>query len=332
MRHKCFLLLLPFLSLSFLGCGSADNPLSKPFMTDFEIMGPFTEGCDDYILSSQVKVLANINSVREKLTVKTIDGLMVKTQVKNLHQIVKGEIYTLTFILPFKSSLTDRGLSIAIDFMDSGSTALQTIAFNIRPIKPTTINPKQYIDDYFVNEDIVVDPDNYSQFKDEKIRFDRTYDYFNVDSYYKLDLNDALITYECTLPCPTCIAHLHFTDFLRIFPYLDSDDAVPNVEIPLRVIQKKTGVCFAFPSNMYVKPQTLEMSLIAKPGFTETSHFYLPKNRCEELMDQVFTIVAEEFGYAKTSFSWDMRYTNANRLIGDCSNSDYCVIGEMNNG
>ena len=82
---------------------------------------------------------------------------------------------------------------------------------------------------------------------------------------------------------------------------------------------------------MYVNPTSLEMSLVAKPGFVATPYFYLPKNKCEELLDQTFTIMVEEFGHGKTRFNWDIKYTNNHRLIGDCSNSDYCVVGEEGN-
>ena len=139
------------------------------------------------------------------------------------------------------------------------------------------------------------------------------------------------VSYECDVPFSSCVAHLHYVDYLKVFPYLDSSDDVPIVEIPLGVRNIFNRVWFSFPSNMYVNPTSLEMSLVAKPGFVATPYFYLPKNKCEELLDQTFTIMVEEFGHGKTRFNWDIKYTNNHRLIGDCSNSDYCVVGEEGN-
>ncbi len=330
MRHKCFLILLPILSLSFLG--SNNRLFEAYFTTNFSCIGSFEKGAEDYALSGKVKVKKTVLSLVEKMTVKTVDGLLIKTEVKKSHDVIKGSEYTLTFLLPFKSSLTERGLKVLIEFINPNSEVLHSFSFNIKPIERKTINPKLYINDYYVTDDIVVDPDQYSTNHSERIRFNETLDYFNVDNYYRLSLEDTFISYECGKSFPGCVAHLHFTDFLRIFPYLDNEKLVPYFDIPLRTIKKNNGVLFAFPSVMYVKPETLEMALEAKPGFKSTSYFYLPKNKCESLLDQEFSIVVSEFGYSKTSFTWNMRYTNNQRLIGDCSNSDYCVIGETVNG
>ena len=317
--------------MSFLGLTENAPPMQVGFTTNFSCIGPFEKGCDDYVLSGQVTAKKTFVSVVEKMTVTTIDGQLIKTEKTKYHTIVKGDSYALTFTLPFKSSLSERGLTFKIEFIEGNDELIQTFSFNLKPIIRKTITAKDYINDYYVVEDIVVDPDNYSKVKDEKFKFDQALDYFNSDTYYRLSLEDVLITYECGLPFPGCIAHLHFVDYLKSFPYLDSENEVPTFDIPLRTITKNNRISFTFPHVMYVKPATLEMSLEARPGFVSTSYFYLPKNRCEEILDQVFSVDVKEFGHGKTSFTWDMRYLNNQRLIGDCSNSDYCVIGEPTN-
>ncbi len=331
MLNKRFLILISCLAMSFLGLTENAPPMQAGFTTNFSCIGPFEKGCDDYVLSGQVTAKKTFVSVVEKMTVTTIDGQLIKTEKTKYHTIVKGDSYALTFTLPFKSSLSERGLTFKIEFIEGNDELIQTFSFNLKPIIRKTITAKDYINDYYVVEDIVVDPDNYSKVKDEKFKFDQALDYFNSDTYYRLSLEDVLITYECGLPFPGCIAHLHFVDYLKSFPYLDSENEVPTFDIPLRTITKNNRISFAFPQVMYVKPTTLEMSLEARPGFVSTSYFYLPKNRCEEILDQVFSVDVEEFGHGKTSFTWDMRYLNNQRLIGDCSNSDYCVIGEPTN-
>lgn len=332
MLHKRFLILVPFLCLTFLGSGTKEDRAPSHIKTYFQCIGPFEKGCEDYLLSGKVDVLIPAFLITEKMTVKTMDGLLIKTEKKAAHNLIKNESYYLTFTLPFHSSLTDNGLKVTIEFLRDDNSVLESFSFKIKSIKETTINPKDYINQSFIIEDIVVDPDDYYHVNSEKIKFDQTLDYFNVDNYYRLSLSDTFITYQCGKDFPGCTAHLHFTDYMKIFPYLDSDDEIPTFEIPLRTITENNGVFFAFPPVMYVKPSTLEMSLEARPGFQSTSFFYLPKNKCEALLDQLFVIDVANFGYGKTSFRWEMRYTNNNRLIGDCSHSDYCVIGETTNG
>ena len=160
--------------------------------------------------------------------------------------------------------------------------------------------------------------------------FNKFIDYFNVNSYHRLSLTDFILTYTCDVPTTTGNAYLTFKDYNHVFKDLDDGGEVPEVRIPLTMTYKKNkGVLFAFPSKMYVNPSSLDMSLNIKPGYKETRYFYLPINRRKDLLDQKFTLEVNNFGLNETSFSWDIYYTNNRDLIGDCSNSDYCVVGEV---
>ena len=304
----------------------------KKFITNFSYIGPFVEGADDYTLSGLVTPTVTIGSVKETMKVYVIDGPIVKTEAKTYHSVTKNNEYTLTFTLPFKSALTKKGLKVDITFINGKDELLQSLSFNIKPIQPQRINVRDYYDTYLVINDIVVDPDRVGTYSSEKYKFNQFIDYFNVDSYYRLRLDNIYITYDSVKACPLGSAHLHFVDYLKLFPYLDSDEEVPTFDIPLSTRTSNNGVFFTFPSIMYVKPQSLEMSLVARPGFVSTKYFYLPVNHCRDLLDQTFTLVVDSFGHNRNSFSWDIRYINNRNLIGDCSTSDYCVVGEVNNG
>ena len=304
----------------------------RKFITSFSYIGPFEEGANDYTLSGRITPTSNQYDLKERMKVYVIDGTIVKTEVKDLHDVSKNETYILTFTLPFKSALTKKGLRVEIDFIGLGQGILQSLSFNIKPIQPQRINVRDYYDNYFSVNDIVIDPDNYVSGASEKYKFNQFIDYFNVDSYYRLRLDNIFITYESVKTCPLGSAHIHFVDYLKLFPYLDNDDEVPTFDIPLTATSSINGVFFSFPSIMYVKPQSLEMSLVARPGFVSTKYFYLPVNHCRDLLDQTFTLVVDSFGHNRNSFSWDIRYINNRNLIGDCSSSDYCVVGEVNNG
>ena len=330
MSIKKRLLLLPVISFCFLGVSNKTIKAIKNFTTSFSLIGPFTAGCNDYRLSGRVTPNYAFIDMRERLRVYVIDGAIIKTENKDRHTPIKRAAYNLSFTLPFKSALTSKGLRCVVDFLDYDDTLLQSFTFDIRPISPQRINPRNYVNEYFSMPDIIVDPDYYKASDTEKYKFDNFLDYFDVDNYYRLSLKKNLITYSCGLNPPQGLAHLHFVDYLRIFPYLDSNEEVPTFDIPLYVKSDGNGsVYFDFPSKMYVNPKTLDMSLTARVGFVETKYFYLPVNKCEPLQDQVFTIVAESFGHGQTSFTWDVRYLNSRHLLGDCSNSDYCVVGEV---
>ena len=329
-----FLISLFMVASLFSGVNPGDIIIDlNPFLTNFGYIGPFIEGNEDYVLSGTVTPTINAASVKERIKVYVIDGPIVKTEMTGAHNVTKNVPYTLTFTLPFRSALTKKGLKADVVFISAKDEILYSFSFNVKPIQPQRINPRDYIDTYWSASDIIVRPDwKLSNGISEKYKFDHFLDYFNVDNYYRLDLEDVYITYSSPKTCPPGLAHLHFVDYLSLFPYLDSDDPVPTFDIPLTTKSVAGHIYFTFPSIMYVKPQSLEMSLVARPGFVQTKYFYLPVNHCKDLLDQTFTLVVDEFGHNKNSFSWDIRYINNRNLIGDCSNSDYCVVGEMNNG
>lgn len=330
MKHKALISLIPLLSLPLLGFSQKIINPTKTFTMNFDPIGPFEVGADDYTLTGTITSSGTFESIQERMYVYVTGGSVVKTQFLTTHSVIRNLGYEVSFVLPFKSALTTKGLTIDIKIYNMKvGIDIQTLEFQIKPINPKTINPSSYTSSYYVDEDIVVDPDNYSSYYGEMVKFNKFVDYFDVDTYYRLPLDGLVITYKCAKSCPSVYAHLHFVDYLGLFPYLDNDSSIPEFDIPLISYNSSSYVYFKYENTMYVNPTTLEMSLEARPGFTPTSYFYLPKNRCEELLDQVFTFEVDSFGYGQNNFSIDVRYLNNHRLIGDCSYSDYCVIGEQ---
>ena len=295
----------------------------------FDVIGPFETNCDDYLLQGYYKALGLQSSLRERIVLEAKDGEYVHSYTTKAHNVSHGETVDMSFNLPLNSMLSSSGIHGKIMILNSSSTALNTIEFNLKPAPRTKINVKDYINDYYQSPDVVVDIDDYEKKHIEQFKFDGFVDYFNTDSYYRIDINDLSMTYSSPKAFTPCRGSLEFVDYNKVFPFLDNQEPVPSFNIPVIAEENEGKISFRFENTMYVNPQTLDMSLIARPGFQLTKYFYLPVNKSEELLDQVFTLKMEEFAQSHVSFDWDIRYVNDRNLIGDCSNSDYCVQGEI---
>ena len=103
----------------------------------------------------------------------------------------------------------------------------------------------------------------------------------------------------------------------------------PKAEVYFATNYSDGKVTINYAKTMYVNPKTLDMSLNPRTNFVPTNYFYLPINRCKELLDEPFNLRISKFGFAQNDILWTMHYTNTRLLIGDCQNSEYCVQGEI---
>ena len=328
---KCNKLLFSLcpLSVLLLGLGPSKASPVPLYSFNFSPIGPLEIGGEDYTFTGTARASRNMSGVRESFYVYiTGQSTPVYFTRTAAHSVSSRAAVDLTFTLPVKDYLTSAGFTCSLEVTNSSDSIVQRLSFNIKPITESTINVNNYTSSYCSFPDTIVDPDGSYATPYERFMFDNFIDYFDVDNYHRLIIKNQKITYACSKPYSGGTAYLHFVDNDRLFPDLDDRRKVPEVLIPLRIIQDG-GVYFDFPSNMYVNPQSLSMSLTAKPGYMLTNYFYLPINKRSKLVDRKFTLRVKDFGHNKTSFTWDIYYTNTRDLIGDCSNSDYCVVGEV---
>lgn len=323
-------LLISLTPLSVLMLGLSPSKVSiKPFLTNFNVLGPIEVGGEDIEFKGSITPTKYYASIRESFYVYVKgESTPCSLQRKAFHGASSNKAISLTFTIPVKDYCTPVGFSCTFQVVDSRDQELQSFSFDIKPISPSFINSKDYTKNFCSFPGTLVDPDSPNTVVIESFMFNKCLDYFNVDSYYRLSLDGILLNYSCGKISTRGQAYLSFIDYDHLFPDLDDDQLIPEVRIPLK-IQNKKGIIFAFPDKMYVNPASLSMSLEPKPGYKQTTNFYLPINGRSKLLDRKFTLEVIDFGHNKTSFNWDIYYTNTRDLFGECSNSDYCVIGEV---
>ena len=331
MKYKFIipLLIAPFLTAITIPPIIDNPPVITVIKSDFDVIGPYHLGDNSATLSGYYSSRIGFSNVRERLSVGITGESYQYFETKSKHDISDGEKYYLTFNLPLKDYLTNKGLSGKFEILNSESSSIYSFVFNLKPVSPASIQPIQYLNTPYVIEDIVVKPSSYENRHTEEFLFDGFIDYFNTDNYYRINLNDLYITYKAEKEFPGCEGSLHFTDFNHLFPYLDRVGKIPQFDIPVLAYQEGNKIRFKFKNTLYVNAKTLDMSLIPRDDFVLTNYFYLPINKRIEMLDQMFALSMENFGHGEISFSWIIRYITNRGLIGDCDNSDYCIIGEI---
>ena len=325
------ILLLPCLASILTISGKIIVPGYDPnFVTDFPVIGPFEQYSEDYDLIGTITPQKSYSAVREKLAVGVIGEEKTYYSAKANHSVSAKSSYQLTFKLPFKTMLGSRGLNCQITIIDSSQNVLKSFSFNIKPKESKTINPSNYLKTYYSIPNTIVDPDEYDDKVSESFSFNGFVDYFMVDNYYRLSLDNLYLTYLGLRDCPLTRIYLHFDDYDNLFPDFSTGQGMTSIDIPVDLFYgENSTICFKFAANLYVNPKTLDMAPTAKTGYSLTNYFYLPINRKNDFMNQKFTLTATSFGHNETQFAWDIRYLTDRGLIGDCGHSDYCVRGTV---
>lgn len=327
MRLLTKIISLLFFPLSL--CGYIITPIGgdELYITS-EKFGPFFAHQKDYELTVVVHSTAKRRRFNSELFCgrSPEDILYHKDYGQN---ITDGYVCELTYILPTRDYLSEDGLYCRISLYNSELDIYNnTYSFTIYPInKNKSINANNYKNKSFEVENIAYEFTSMGVVNQkEVISFPDYKSYLDIDVYHKLTLdsvkietNQKDITYQ--------EAYLRFFDHERLFPYIGHKDNA--VTIPLTLVKKDNYWTFAYKNKMYVHPKTCQMSLNPRDGFVLTNNFYLPANQKAKVLENKFMVHIESFGVGLTDINWFLEYIAQLNLIGDCDDSEYCVVGEQ---
>lgn len=240
-------------------------------------------------------------------------------QTYNLHLTGKCATATLTH---YKLCLIDE---------DDGQAFSFGVYFDlyIRPLEytKTTINPLNYQNARFeLPKDRFTIFNNKVTYTGEYFEFENFYDYFLVDEYYRLKLDQYKCNFSISRMYRWVDAYIELINPQPCFQYLCNDEGVAKLNLICRN-HEDSYFSLEFEGPFYVNPQTKEMSVTPRNGFRETHYFYFPINCKEQVQKQEFRISIIGMGYWETNMIWSSYLTTDTNLIGDCSTSKYCVVG-----
>lgn len=293
-------------------------------------LGPYEKNQSDVSVEYMIK-----SSVQPKSPIYEIfrfgneSNPNLRTVTKASHRMPSTKKYTSSVTIPTKTFLGDNGMKITYELHFDDGTFIESKEFYLYPKKSETIDPTKYGSDTYSCSSckVWVTSDEVTNL-DERYGFRSVDDYFLTDVYYRLPLEQFVIqTSLSSSDFSYEKAYLKVTGLSDYFPGL----VFTNNEctIPLTVNYKRGFLSFQIDENLYVEKRTLTISNIPRTGYVLTRHFYLPINRCHDLVGSAFTLGIEGIGYNKVSFVWNSSLLAENPLLGNCHNSGYCVVGTV---
>jgi hypothetical protein len=322
-RKICFSAILLLIIPLFMG---AILPASLYVTSD--IYGPFTIKQNDINITVSVTWDNTSTNAYEFIECgATADNITYSEQLSR-HLVTKNEKYTFTFTLPLKSLLTRNGMYIKVGILNSNGTYKFKYETMLYPAYPNTYNPFDFVHSPLVLDNTLLTIRNNTSLLNlaEQFSFNNYLSYFNANVYHSLDLNQFSFTYKFLKDFKFESASLYFYDTNNIFPNMHSSND-EKVILNLDLICNYQTISMSFADKLYVNPQNLDMSLTPLIGYKETNYFFLPINMKEQISFIDFKFDLVNVGSCYTDFFFTVSYLTDVNLIGECNESEYCVVG-----
>lgn len=325
---KAFLLKISLLISALLPSKIIVKPIFN-FIVNCPLLHTLPEKASDISYTISIKSLKNYSGIREIFSVGSSANNYTNIQTKAKHAVMV-ETYTVTFNLPLSTYLTSTGLYASFRIVDNNGSELYSNSFKLLPMKSETISLNKYLGSSYSLPGTTARP-GFTYLDNFAIGCENLLDYFDEDKYYRLNLNKIRINYASCYDITNTGAYFTYRSLFPSFLLLQKKDKFDYVmSIPLTIKRDKEQIYFAFPEIMYVNPHNLMMSLDPINGFVATKYFYLPINAAKSFENETFVIKVNRFGPNKTTFTYSITYLTTRTLIGSCSGSEYCIVGEEN--
>lgn len=289
--------------------------------------GPYEAFSPDKEISISIYSSVNITNAYYQLTIYSQDRSYAKYRyASEAKTYLANKNLKTSFTLPTMYYLNPNGMIMDFEILNLSNRVYYHVDFTLFPKIEETYNPYNYI-----NEKLTLKTTRFSFSRtglkeySDSLQFRNFVDYFLVDSYYRLTLKQFSFT-ASLLDESFDSAYLYIENYKSCFSSLTNSEGI--VKIPL-VVKKDKNTTFSidFADILYVEPQSLFMSLTPKTGYKATHYFYLPINKMSEVNDTKFIFEINGISDHKINLRWEVNYANEIGLIGDCSTSEYCLVG-----
>lgn len=310
----------------------------KPAVKDSQITsgvyGPFNGGSNSSYVDITYKHSGSITTAIAKLEIYSIPTKLEAVYSNVYREYVPGTKYYFTFNVDIDKYILPNGVNVwfliyekdtnNILFYDS-ETVYPAIKENIRL---NNLNNYIYtsIDYLFTfNTSLLVTQKNH-----EVINFSPFINnIFYQEEYGRVSFNNYIIYKFGKDLSDEGEIYLSFDDKYELFPYLKNVDGKKVIEFTFKKRSSLSTYYDISLSPLYVNLQTYEVSYLPRSGFVSTDTFYFPKNKKEEIENMFFQLSFKNFGASKSDYVYDGTFAFNKNHIGNCSNSSYCVNGEI---
>ena len=333
MKFKKLFLIPATVLMSLSNSSFASNKISEPFVFSDDIYGPFFYGQEEVTLTFQYTYYgSHVLEAIEEVTIyyqDSISSTPVRQLKTNPHGLSNGKTYNYNLTFSPTSCINERfGARFLFKIIDLN---FDICLFNQeREIFLSTLN---YFSTSDIEENPVLSPLYYSftlnnkNTPQEKFYFHETELVCNESSKAYIDISNIYFKYDFLdkLTFNSCKARiLDINNYFTLFSKTND-----FAYIPLTLKQEDDRYYMKF-QGIYANPDTLECSPIQYAGYRPCDKLYIPLSKIKEVKPFQFVISLYQLGISRTTIHLTVSYYPTGNLVGECSNSEYCLVGGVN--
>lgn len=242
-----------------------------------------------------------------------------------------GLIREETFPFPTNLLSADKPLNVSYRIYNDDSNVIKYyLTYEIQLVNPKTMEISELENKQYIGVPYALRIyDNQVVYYRDEYNFSLIPSSLLEETYLSIDLRKIKFTYKGKSMLSGGLMYLTFTDWWNNFPYLEKERQNTVLKLKLEFDYTSLTYNLALKDGYYVNPSTLEMSYRPMPGFVETNTFYLPVNKGDKVDGMMMYFYLNSMGYELNNFTFSASYYYGKTLIGSCSDSQYCVIGEL---
>lgn len=300
------LMILPFMLITLISNWRA-TPM-KPF--EYLSLSPL-------YLDAESKLVVRTTKTKINVAVTLNNDLYTNKKIYNAYLNGAG-VYTLKY----NNAFTRQNNTIQIK-VTAGTNVYtsEEISMNLTRAKSELITEnKPYYSDSLVTTFL---PDSSVTTTNLMCSFENFEGLYSPDYYHKIKLSDFKINIDSKLqPLFDCNPSLIIKNADGVFNDISTSN---NVEFPLTLVKLASGFTFQLKNDLYVNKETLLLSSVPKDGYVKTKHIFLPRNNMQNESKFTAYFVFTDFGIDKDLVRHSFQFKALRNIIGDCSNSEYCI-------
>ena len=305
------------------------QPISDSYLY-CDTFGPFPLSAPDFYVTFKYRVMTLSTSIIERIRLFNSSGTVVASSNIEAHTYSSNTLQSATFLVPIHDYWTKNGLTLNFQLLNGSSyTIIKDYSVTFYP--PSSSN-KSFSYSSLKKETYETRPIGFKgNGKDlvpvtEKYDFTHLGDYFIVDYYYKLKINELYFFYDSYFSFTYNNMTLRFKDNNSLFPYM-SHDAESYIYIRLKPKRENNRIFFQYQDKFYINKRTLQISDEYRSGFVMTNDFYLPINGKKQFVGKSLYIDLLNIGNEPISTTISLKYDTDKAYVGLCDDGENCVIG-----
>lgn len=254
-------------------------------------------------------------------------GHVVAATSKASFNYVKGNRKSVTFSPPIGNYLSDSGIELRFEIVDTSYRVLKFYFANIYPPSKERVLATSLKQGIYTSKPVAF----YGNGKDmveivDEFDFTKIGDYVDNDYYYRLDIGRNAFYFQNNYQITCSSANLRFYDDDYLFPNF-THQSNDEIVIPLKIYQRNEKLCFQFVNKFYVEKKTLDVSDTYQPNYIISSSFYLPINGLRKFNGKTLYVDINGLGMNEISTTIPLKYELNRLIMGSCSDGEYCIHG-----